>query len=61
MKKRMMIVVGMAVALLAGAPVGAHHSGLTRRSISEKLRRYRIDKAEFKPHVARRRALAMGE
>ena len=29
MKKKMMIVVGVAVALLAGAPVGAHHSGLT--------------------------------
>ena len=26
----------------------AEHCGLSRRSISEKLRRYRIDKAEFK-------------
>ncbi len=40
----------------------AEHCGLSRRSISEKLRRYRIDKAEFKPHVsARRNGLAMGE
>ena len=37
------------------------HCGLSRRSISEKLRRYRIDKADFKPHVALRRALAMEE
>ena len=27
----------------------AAHCGLSRRSISEKLRRYRIDKADFKP------------
>ncbi|CAN5778219.1 sigma-54 dependent transcriptional regulator [soil metagenome] len=33
----------------------AEHCGLSRRSISEKLRRYRIDKADFKPHVAARR------
>jgi len=33
----------------------AEHCGLSRRSISEKLRRYRIDKAEFKPHLAARR------
>ncbi len=33
----------------------AAHSGLSRRSISEKLRRYRIDKADFKPHVRRRK------
>ncbi len=33
----------------------AEHCGLSRRSISEKLRRYRIDKADFKPHVANRR------
>jgi two-component system, NtrC family, response regulator AtoC len=33
----------------------AEHCGLSRRSISEKLRRYRIDKAEFKPHIAARR------
>jgi two-component system NtrC family response regulator len=31
----------------------AAHCGLSRRSISEKLRRYRIDKAEFKPAAAR--------
>ena len=29
MKKKMMIVVGVAVALLTGAPVSGHHSGLT--------------------------------
>ncbi len=29
----------------------AKHSGLSRRSISEKLRRYQIDKAGFKPHL----------
>jgi two-component system NtrC family response regulator len=39
----------------------AAHCGLSRRSISEKLRRYRIDKAEFKPHVIRRRQLALGD
>jgi two-component system response regulator AtoC len=33
----------------------AEHCGLSRRSISEKLRRYQIDKAEFKPHLAARR------
>ena len=33
----------------------ADHCGLSRRSISEKLRRYRIDKAEFKPQAPRRR------
>ncbi|WP_435017474.1 sigma-54-dependent transcriptional regulator [Tundrisphaera sp. TA3] len=32
----------------------AAHCGLSRRSISEKLRRYGIDKAEFKPHLSRR-------
>ena len=32
----------------------AAHCGLSRRSISEKLRRYRIDKAEFKDHSSRR-------
>ena len=37
----------------------AAHSGLSRRSISEKLRRYRIDKADFKPHVVRRRGAAV--
>ena len=41
----------------------AEHCGLSRRSISEKLRRYRIDKAEFKPHLAasRREGVAVGE
>ncbi|MFO0951351.1 MAG: sigma-54 dependent transcriptional regulator [Isosphaeraceae bacterium] len=33
----------------------AAHCGLSRRSISEKLRRYQIDKAEFKPAGSRRR------
>ncbi|MDB5349911.1 MAG: response regulator with CheY-like receiver, AAA-type ATPase, and DNA-binding domain [Planctomycetota bacterium] len=37
----------------------SEHCGLSRRSISEKLRRYRIDKADFKPHVALRRALVL--
>jgi two-component system response regulator AtoC len=32
----------------------ARHCGLSRRSISEKLRRYGIDKAEFKPPSRRR-------
>ncbi len=39
----------------------AEHCGLSRRSISEKLRRYGIDKSEFKPHVAARRSLALAE
>jgi two-component system response regulator AtoC len=40
----------------------AEHCGLSRRSISEKLRRYRIDKAEFKPHLAaRRNAVSVGD
>ena len=40
----------------------AEHCGLSRRSISEKLRRYRIDKSEFKPHVvARRNNAIVGE
>ena len=34
----------------------AEHCGLSRRSISEKLRRYGIDKSEFKPHLMARRA-----
>jgi two-component system NtrC family response regulator len=38
----------------------AEHCGLSRRSISEKLRRYRIDKADFKPHSARRRGVPIG-
>ncbi len=33
----------------------AEHAGLSRRSISEKLKRYRIDKADFKPHLRARR------
>ncbi|MDX2037317.1 MAG: sigma-54 dependent transcriptional regulator [Isosphaeraceae bacterium] len=33
----------------------AKHCGLSRRSISDKLRRYGIDKSEFKPHLAIRR------
>ncbi len=33
----------------------AEHCGLSRRSISEKLKRYGIDKAEFKPHLQRQR------
>ncbi len=37
----------------------AEHCGLSRRSISEKLRRYRIDKADFKPHISRRREVAV--
>ncbi len=39
----------------------SEHCGLSRRSISEKLRRYRIDKADFKPHLARRREMALDE
>jgi two-component system NtrC family response regulator len=34
----------------------ARHCGLSRRSISEKLRRYQIDKRDFKTQSARRRA-----
>ncbi len=37
----------------------ARHCGLSRRSISEKLRRYKIDKRDYKPHVQRRRSLAL--
>jgi two-component system NtrC family response regulator len=36
----------------------ADHCGLSRRSISEKLRRYRIDKADFKPHASHRRGVS---
>jgi two-component system, NtrC family, response regulator AtoC len=36
----------------------AAHCGLSRRSISEKLRRYRIDKADFKPNSSRRSVLS---
>jgi len=41
----------------------AAHCGLSRRSISEKLRRHRIDKADFKPHIRRRKEaeLAQGQ
>jgi two-component system NtrC family response regulator len=37
----------------------ARHCGLSRRSISEKLRRYQIDKRDYKPHSSRRRQLAL--
>jgi two-component system NtrC family response regulator len=37
----------------------AQHCGLSRRSISEKLRRYQIDKAEFKPAHRGRNRLAV--
>jgi two-component system, NtrC family, response regulator AtoC len=36
----------------------AQHCGLSRRSISEKLRRYQIDKKHFKPHGGRRKRVA---
>lgn len=36
----------------------ADHCGLSRRSISEKLRRYRIDKADFKPRASHRRGVS---
>ena len=36
----------------------ADHCGLSRRSISEKLRRYQIDKTEFKPARPKRFAMA---
>lgn len=39
----------------------AAHCGLSRRSISEKLRRYQIDKAEFKINGARRNGVAVGD
>ena len=38
----------------------SEHCGLSRRSISEKLRRYRIDKAEFKSLGGRKVELAVG-
>jgi two-component system, NtrC family, response regulator AtoC len=37
----------------------ARHCGLSRRSISEKLRRYQIDKRDYKPHTSRRRQFAL--
>jgi two-component system NtrC family response regulator len=37
----------------------AEHCGLSRRSISEKLRRYQIDKSDFKPSVRGRKDFAM--
>jgi two-component system NtrC family response regulator len=37
----------------------ARHCGLSRRSISEKLRRYRIDKRAYKPHTSRRKQFAL--
>src|SRR5205823_6176444 len=39
----------------------AAHCGLSRRSISEKLRRYTIDKADFKPKAPRRKEVVLGE
>jgi two-component system NtrC family response regulator len=39
----------------------AAHCKLSRRSISEKLRRYGIDKADFKPHLRGRRGIALAE
>jgi two-component system response regulator AtoC len=38
----------------------AQHCGLSRRSISEKLRRYQIDKRDFKLHPSRARAIVLG-
>jgi two-component system NtrC family response regulator len=37
----------------------AKHCGLSRRSISEKLRRYQIDKRAYKPHTSRRTHFAL--
>ena len=37
----------------------AQHCGLSRRSISEKLRRYQIDKSAFKPVLRGRKRFAM--
>ncbi len=37
----------------------ARHCGLSRRSISEKLRRYQIDKRDFKPAASQHRLLAL--
>jgi two-component system NtrC family response regulator len=37
----------------------AKHCGLSRRSISEKLRRYQIDKRAYKPHTSRRKHYAL--
>ncbi len=37
----------------------ARHCGLSRRSISEKLRRYQIDKRAYKPHTSRRKQFAL--
>lgn len=37
----------------------AKHSGLSRRSVSEKLRRYEIDKADFKPAQRTRKTPAL--
>ena len=37
----------------------AKHCGLSRRSISEKLRRYQIDKRAYKPHTSRRKQYAL--
>ena len=38
----------------------ATHCGLSRRSISEKLRRYQIDKRDFKPHAVAAPAIRPG-
>ncbi|MGC8642946.1 MAG: helix-turn-helix domain-containing protein, partial [Isosphaeraceae bacterium] len=37
----------------------ARHCGLSRRSISEKLRRYQIDKSDFKPVLPRGKRFAL--
>ncbi len=37
----------------------ARHCGLSRRSISEKLRRYQIDKRDYKSHSSRHRHLVL--
>jgi two-component system, NtrC family, response regulator AtoC len=39
----------------------AAHCGLSRRSISEKLRRYRINKADYKAKAARRKEVVVSE
>src|SRR5262249_23134920 len=37
----------------------AKHCGLSRRSVSEKLRRYQIDNRDYKPQLSRRKQLAL--
>ncbi len=39
--------------------LSANHCGLSRRSISAKLRRYAIDKRAYKPHTSRRKQFAL--